>query len=530
MNWLEKFQDLFTRELPKEEVEFNSLFQRLDVDHFFSGLNNLWNPSELISKIGGLQNLGMVYKDSEVYAAVDKRLAALLDTRMVIEGPSDTTNKFFAEQLGPFEQQLKQDFWWTVANGYGVEQIIYDPDRSCKVIGFQKEEFWRFEPQKDLIHVKLVNTTAPGMINTILPYGKWILTTNNGSHSNPFGEAMFERLIQPWIFRCNGWDLWMDFAKRFANGFMHAKIDTQDEAIVKQVRQALEKAAKSSVIVTDKGSDLNLIQASRDSSLYTTIDDKTIASIQKVILGETQTSDMQARGSSASAGIHNEVRLEKTRADIRLVEEAMNEVIKQIALVCDLKEELPKVRLIYDPGLNSELAARDNVLTNTGIKFTKKYFINNYGFKDDDFEIVDVKPAGSFFEQKKKSLYLSPTDVKEYLEIDETCRVCAPKEKRDLKLSPQIRRKDTRQLREREETVDFLKRNGQSPIDLDLLTSAILSAKDAKDLDQKLLSLFDQDSPEFIDTLTESMYYAATKGALIGNPEKLDPEGIDEKS
>lgn len=528
MNWLEKFTDLFKTELPEDELEFESIFQRLDVDAFFGMLNNYWKPSELINKIGGYENLDLLYKDSEIYAAVDKRLAALLDTRLVLKGPSETTNKFFMDQIGPFEQQLKQDLWWTVAHGFGVEQIIYDPDRSCKVIGFQKEEFWRFEPQKDLIHVKLVNTNVQGMMNKILPYGKWVLTTNNGTFSNPFGESMFERLIQPWIFRCNGWDLWMDFAKRFANGFLHARIDSTDEVTAKAVRVALEKSGKSSVLVTDKGSELNLIQPSRDSSLYTTIDDKTIASIQKVILGETQTSEMQARGSSASAAVHNEVRLEKTRADIRLVEDGINQIIKQIALVCEMNEELPKASLIYDPGLSSELAARDAVLSGVGVKFEKKYFVNNYGLKEDEFRVEDPQPQ-SFFNQKKKSLYLKPEDVKEYLSIDDTCIKCAPEGKRTETFAPNVRRKDSRQLNEREEAVQFLNRNGRQPIDINDLTTAILSSKDEKELDDKLLALFSYDSPDFIDDLTDTLYYTATKGALIGNPEKLDPKDLDEK-
>ena len=100
---------------------------------------------------------------------------------------------------------------------------------------------------------------------------------------------MFERLIMPWIFKCNGWDLWIDFAKRFANGFMHGKVE--DAGQITEFRKVLEKAAKSSTVVTDKNTELSLIQASRDSSIYDMLDSKTVAKIQKVILGETLTSD-----------------------------------------------------------------------------------------------------------------------------------------------------------------------------------------------------------------------------------------------
>lgn len=502
----DKFKDLFKKEVPAHEAE--AIFNRLDVDEFFNYLNNLYNPSELIEKMGGLSNLDKLYKDPEIYAAIDKRMAALLDTRLVLDGGPHL--QFFLDQIMPHERQLKQDFWWTVYNGYGVEQIIYKEDRSGEIEGFQKEEFWRFVPLPDLIHVKVQYTSNPALMNKILPYGKWVLTTNNGTYFNPTGDAMAERLIQPWLFRCTTWDLWIDFAKKFSQGFMHGKV--QDQKAVKDFRAKLEKAAKGAIIVTDKNSELNLIQPSRDTSIYNIIDDKTIASIKKVILGETQTSDVQG-GTYASSYIHNEVRLEKTRADINLVEESINKVIEQIAAVNGLTGELPRATLIYDPGLNRELADRDSVLYSQGIRFNKKYYENAYGLKEDEFEVVEVNQTPSFFNAQKKSLYLKPEEVKSYMGLTEGCKTCS-------QLAPNLTYKTNKQEEEREDMVKFLKRNGHEPIDFDDLMNAILTAENESDLDKKLLALMDQDSPELIDTLTNTFLYAAARGAMLGNPGK----------
>lgn len=515
-NWWERFEGLFKREIPEDRAEFNAMFARLDVDGFFNQLNNLWAPGQLIRKLGGYQNFDILYKDQDIYAAVDKRMAALLDTRLVIKGESDELIKFFEDQLLPWEDQLKQDFWWTVFNGWGVEQIIYDPDRSCKVIGYQREQFWRFQPMPDLIHAKLVDTTLPGMMNKIMPYGKWVLTTNNGTASDPYGDPMAERLIQPWIFKCNGWDLWMDFAKRFANGFLHAKIGDKEQ--MDEMRRTLEKAGKSSVIVTDPNTEVNMIQASRDSAIYTSIEEKTVASIQRVILGETLSSTMEVRGSSGAAEVHNEVRLEKTRADIRMVERALNETITQIAAVCGITGDLPYAELVYDPGLNVELATRDTILGAQGIKFTKDYYINNYGLEETEFEIVEPQPQQSFFAPKGKKTFLSPEDVKEFLGAPSK-HICG-----SMNLDPNIARKNSRQLSEKEDTVDYLWRNGEPPINFDDLIAAINMSENAKDLDKNLTKLFDNRNNSFEDTLTDGLYYAATKGALLGNPEKLPSE------
>src|SRR5690606_11118824 len=138
----------------------------------------------------------------DIFAALDKRVAALLDTKLTLAGGDPALNKWFTDQLLPFERQLKQDFFWTAFNGYGVEQIIYDEDGSGRLAGFQREEFWRFLPLKDLIHVKCVHSNDPEYRDQVMPYGKFVLTTNNGTSYNPMGDSIAERLITPWIFKC----------------------------------------------------------------------------------------------------------------------------------------------------------------------------------------------------------------------------------------------------------------------------------------------------------------------------------------
>lgn len=522
MSWYDSFKEGYENLFKKkvEDTSFNAMFQRVDVEKFFNALNNLWHPDELIRKIGGYNKLQLLYKDADIYAAIDKRIAALLDTRLVIDGTDPVLVKFFQEQILPHERQLKQDFWWTVYNGWGVEQIIYNEDGSGRVSGFQKEDFWRFEPQRDLIHIKLINTTDNLLRNKIVPYGKWVLTTNNGSSSNPIGDAMASRLITPWIMKCNTWDLWMDFAKRFANGYVHAKIS--DEKEKDKVRKALESAAKSTILVTDKNSEFTMIQPNRDSSLYSILDERTVKSIQKVILGETQSSDMQERGSAGSAGVHNEVRLEKTRADIDLVTTAINEVIYQIALVNEFDTtNLPKASLIYDPAFNLDLASRDQTLHGMGVRFNKDYYKNNYGLKDKEFEVVDTDaistPSFGFGSRGKKT-FLSPEEMKKF--IGGVVKPC----NHGLKLDAETSRKASRQQNENDEIVAVLNRTAAPPLDSDDLISAILTSKNEKELDEKLNLLFDVRNNKFVDDMTNALYYAAARGAMFGNPETVPNE------
>lgn len=518
MRITDKIMGLFKREVPVSE--FESMFSRMDLGEFFNSLSNLWAPGELIDKLGGYENLHLLYKDHDIFSSVDKRISALLTTKMSLEGTDERLVKFFEEQILPHERQLKQDLWWTVFNGWGIEQIIYSEDASGKIDGFQREEFWRFEPQKDLIHVKLVTSGNPLYRNKILPYGKWVLTTNNGTSYNPMGDAMAERLIMPWIFKCNGWDLWMDFSKRFANGFMHGKISDIDKK--EAMREALEKAGKSSIFVTDKDTELILNQPSRDSTLYTSIDDRTVRAIQKVVLGETQSSDMMERGSSGSAAVHNEVRQEKTWADIELVQKGINEIIRQIGDVNGFDpKSLPKAVLSWDPGFSTEQASRDNTLHGMGIRFTKSYFVKTYGLDEEDFEIKEPEVSFPSFSQKKKS-FLSLKDMQDFIGIKRTDHVCSP----DLKLDASVSRKSRRQETEKEEIVSLLSRSSSPPIDPDDMIAAIMTSKNQNELDEKLLALFDSKNNGFVEDMAKGLYLAAARGAMMGNPEVIDNEEV----
>lgn len=517
----EFFKDLFKKEIPS--TEFEAMFSRLDVDKFFQSLNHYYNPNDLVKKLGGIHKFELLTKDTDIGAALDKRLAALLDTKLTLQDGDQDLINLFNEELMPFERQLKQDFFWTVFNGYGVEQIIYNENGTGEIVGFQREQFWRFEPLPDLIHVKLTDTTNNEWRNKILPWGKWVLTTNNGTYYNPYGDPLAEKLIQPWLFKCNGWDLWMDFAKRFANGFMHAKID--DPTQKEDVRRALEKSGKSAILVTDKNSDLNLIQASRDSSIYTALNEKTIASINKAILGETLTTTMEQRGSSGAAEIHNEVRLEKTRSDISLVESAINEIMEQACAVRGIKgKKIPKAKLIFDPGLNADLAQRDAVLKGLGVSFNKKYFLTNYGLKEDEFEIKE-ETFPSLFSEKKRS-FLKPEDTKMFLGI-EPKHNCG---KGRIKLADaSLNRKANKSEKDKEDIAQVLMRNTSSPIEMDDLIAAIELSSNEKELDENMAKFIGTNENKFVNDLHESLYYASALAARYANPKPLKKEDTDEE-
>ena len=171
----------FKKEIKSSEIA--AMYKKVNIDQFFDNLSYYYNPSELIRELGGVRKLPDLLKDTDTYAAVDKRLSALLDTKLAFEGKDQGLVDFFTDQIVPHEDQLKEDFWFTIFYGHGVEQIIYDPKGTKNVLRFEREDFWRFTIMPNLYEAKVKITSNPDLIDKVLPWGKWVVTNHKATKS-----------------------------------------------------------------------------------------------------------------------------------------------------------------------------------------------------------------------------------------------------------------------------------------------------------------------------------------------------------
>lgn len=488
MSLFDLFEKLYEREVPDEDSpKFAQIFERQDFESMIHGINHHLEFERRVNKISHRRDLEVIYQhDIEIYSAWDKRTQAVKNTHLKLESESNELKTFFENQIMPYEDQLKEDFLWAVPYGYNVEQIIYKEDRSGEVEGFQRENFWRFEPQKDGIHVILKNSGSSFFMNNLnefMPYGKWVLTTHKGSAVKPAGESLFARLYLPWLWRCSGMDEWVRFAEKHGRGFLIGTTPSADD--VHALQEAIDNAVKGAGFAVAEGTNLQYLQTTSQGDLYKKLDDQLVNMMLRAILGETQTSKMEERGSSASTGVHNEVRIEKTKADCKLIEKSINETIRQIAAVNEIEGDLPKARIHLGQGLENERAERDIKLKTTGVKFKKDYFVKNYGLKEEEFEIVeDESPLGGLFKGDKG------LDFAEAL----------PKQEFGLDYI--------------EEVIELLEKQNLSPMKDSLIFKMVKEATSYEDLREKTGKLFeDADDSEFVDTLSKALYHMAIVGA-----------------
>ena len=167
----------------------------------------------------------------------------------------------------------------------------------------------------------------------------------------------------------------------------------------------LEEMVQDAIAVIPDDSSVEIQEASKSSSaeIYEKLIDKMNAEISKAILGQTLTTEIGSTGSYAAANTHMAVRQDIIDSDKKLVESVINQLIAWIYEINFSNAEIPIFEMFAPEDVDLTLAQRDKILSETGVKFTKEYFIKNYGLEDDDFEIrEDILPLNPNFKEFKE--------------------------------------------------------------------------------------------------------------------------------
>jgi phage gp29-like protein len=153
---------------------------------------------------------------------------------------------------------------------------------------------------------------------------------------------------------------------------------------------------QDAVAVIPDDSSVEIQEANKSSSaeVFEKLIDKMNSEISKAILGQTLTTEIGSTGSYAASNTHMAVRQDIIDADKKLVEKTINQLIQWIYEINFANAEIPKFELFEPEDVDLTLAQRDKILSESGVKFTKEYFIKAYGLEEEDFDIrEDVIPV-----------------------------------------------------------------------------------------------------------------------------------------
>lgn len=255
---------------------------------------------------------------------------------------------------------------------------------------------------------KLKFRTKENYYGEELAHYKFLCPQSNPSYENPYGERTLSRVFWPVTFKKGGLRFWVVFTEKYGIPHLigkHPRGASKEET--DELADMLEDMVQDAIAVIPDDSSVEIQEANKSSSaeIFEKLIDKMNSEISKAILGQTLTTEIGGTGSYAASNTHMAVRQDIINSDKKLVEKTINQLIQWIYEINFSNAEVPVFEMYAPEEVDLTLAQRDKILSETGVKFTKEYFIKAYGLEDEDFDIrEDVIPAtNSQFKEFKES-------------------------------------------------------------------------------------------------------------------------------
>ena len=356
------------------------------MNYFFYSID----ADELLAKAGiERYRLRTLEYDDEICQCIETRTDAIMATRWRIEPNATRAGRWLKDELAPHVEEIFRGYLDSIWYGYSVQEVVY---RSGPRLGINrvvlKPMQW-FEPRPDGTLLYYPESGPPVECDP----RKFLLARRRPRYENPRGEALLGRLWFPVTWRREGWGMWMHFLETFGDPIIIGQVPNYKEFIAAMQAQGVRSAvAWQSLTATDQVSTINASTPGEFASLEAAL----VRRIEKLILGQTLTSDTSSTGGSyAIAAVHNQVRKEKVAADVRFITQLMQQFVDRLCIL----NNLPSHRFILadSNGLETARAARDSVLmpvlSACGLQLARDYFTDVYDYRAEDLEPVGAQHA-----------------------------------------------------------------------------------------------------------------------------------------
>lgn len=371
-----------------------SLDTHLAVKSFFNA-GKAADVDETLMKAGIQRHrLSVLLDDDEIGQAAETRLDALLGVPYRLE-PNDTPEaELLNQELNEWFVELAASAHSALFFGYSVQEAVYeqkDTHIGLQWIG-EKPMEW-FEPKND---GRLIYRSESGYEGEVDQTIKFFLTRRKSSYKQPYGKALLASLYWLFFFKQNGFKFWAKFLERHGTPILLGKVKDGDDDDIQAMNNALLSAHAQSVISIDSEDDVSIVGVAQGTAgqSFDTFNTEIKRQIQKLILGQTLTSGTDGTGSRALGEVHENVRKDKLKSDIRMITPTIQAVIDAL---CALNQ-WPKHRIIIgdEKSLETDKAERDVKLKNAGANLTPQYFQREYGLLDGDIAETQEQTPKTF--------------------------------------------------------------------------------------------------------------------------------------
>ena len=466
--------------------------QQATMERMFYMLSTLPDPDEALRRAGiQRHHLRAVEMDDEITAALDTRREAVVGTPWHLEGGTARWRAELQAELAPHIESLLRGAFSAVPYGYSVMEVVYvnRPDGRAGIASVSEKPLEWFIPASDGLNVRL---REPGGSFEGVPVDprKFLLTVRQGSLRNPYGEALLSRAYWPWFFRQNGWQYWMRWLERFGTPLLLGKTSGDPQALAENLAAALSGSALA-VGATDE---VTAVGPGTGTGHFEALDAVICRRIQKLILGQTLTTDASSGGSYSAAKIADTVRMDRRNADLRLVSLTVQRLLNALWEFNGRSGEVPRFVMADDSGLEAARAARDAILVEkVGVRLSPEYIAERYDLDPGEFTMADPQPQAQ------------PPGSPPEAEPTPPAKFAAGQALTPVQQGIEDGLADLQTM---------------EPIPPELVRAAVLAARDEADLRVRLAALVPLADPRFQETLERASYAAAVLGYVAADERR----------
>lgn len=229
-----------------------------------------------------------------------------------------------------------------------------------------------------------------------LPPRKFLLARQEPSYANPYGFADLSMCFWPTVFKRGGLKFWVSYVEKYGTPWLVAKTPRgtpqhQNDELLDQ----MESMIRDAVAVIPDDSSIDIMDADGkgvNSDLFEQVLMFCRSEVSIALLGQNQSTEASSTHASAMAGL--EVAKEIRDGDARMVEATLNQMLRWVVDVNEGTEApAPKVELYEEERVNKDQADRDESLTRSGVRLTRRYWMRTYKLENGDIEEAPQPPA-----------------------------------------------------------------------------------------------------------------------------------------
>lgn len=220
---------------------------------------------------------------------------------------------------------------------------------------------------------------------------KFIVCRNEPTYANPYGIRLLSRVLYPVLFKKGGIKFWAKFVEKYGSPLLFGKLPRgQAQDAYMELLTKLDRLVSDGVGVIPDDSSVDSLEmpTGYNGEIYERFCAKMDAAISKIILTQTLTTEITGNGSRAAAEVHSDATYKVAQDDLNIVEQGLKELVRYIVdLNFGADSIAPVVGLYEEEAVNKDVADRDKVLYEMGVRPTKEYYARTYNIPIHEFEL-----------------------------------------------------------------------------------------------------------------------------------------------